>query len=204
MDLPLLAAAGLLLAGGAAYAAGTAPAAHEVNALDGRITVSLPAGWAGDEHDGVFEARPPSLDGVPPTLSVAPVTPAEAAPPAREAGEYLMGEAPAEPAGGAALDVEIARMEERRQRSGVGYRVLRTEEREAFGGHPSAFTHYAIVRDPPGTAPGSAHLPEVVVGVDVLVQTPDGLVQISASGPPDAMRGEGSEISDMLDSMRIR
>jgi hypothetical protein len=205
VDIPVLVVASIVLVGGFAYARTTEPAARDVTAFGGKVRLRLPSGWCGARHEGAYEAERPTLGGIAPTLRIERITPARwpregERPPE---GEYLVPRAPREaPPPELSLDHEIARMELRRETSGVGYRVLRTEEREAFGGHPAHFTEYALVREPPGATAGGAHLPILVVGTDVLVRVGERLYQISIQGPADEI-DDDHPIHELLRSVRI-
>jgi hypothetical protein len=207
VDLGVLGIAALLLASGLAYARGTIPGVRHVKAQDGAIRMTLPAGWVGTERAGRFIARKPSLvAAVPTTVEIARVIPAPR-PRAAEAGEFLdAAEAPAPPAPDPALatETELARMEEERRRSGVGHRVLETEEKNAFGGHRSVWSHWALVRDPAGTSAGAAVLPVVVRGVDVLVPRGDrGFWRVSAEAPASADGALDPEVVRAIESVRL-
>jgi len=144
----------LLLGGSYAFAQSTQPPARTVDALDGAVAVTLPSGWAHGEEDAFFTAEHPSMDGMPPTLTVT-----------RLEGEL-------DPM---ARDIALARMEEERADHGVGYRVLHIDERtDAFGGNEATLVWWAMSQDPPGSRAGDAVVPLVVEGVDALVHTPGG------------------------------
>lgn len=206
-DLPVLAVAALLLAGGLAYARSTVPAARPVRAFGGAVQLTLPAGWAGRERGGVYTARRASLDGLGPSLVVRSVPPpARPEPEEGVGGAGFVGAVEPDPAHDAAIAFEtaLARMEEERRQSGVGHRILDAEEKNAFGGHPSTWSHYAIVREPPGTTPGAAVVPIVVRGVDVLVRRRDGgLWQVSAEAVAAPGGALDEELVRALEDLRV-
>ncbi len=144
----------LILGGSYGFAMTTQPPARTVDALDGSVSLSLPSGWAHAESEGVLTAEHPSMDGMPPTLSV------------RRFDEEL------DPM---ARDLAITRMEEERAGHGVGFRVLHVDELDdAFGGNQATLVWWAMSQDPPGSRPGDAVSPLVVEGVDALVIAPSG------------------------------
>lgn len=182
-----------LLAGSVAYARATAPAPREVHAFEGHVLFSLPAGWSfsenqlasDDDTHTVFVAQQPSLNSIHPTVLVEPVD--------------VEGSADA-----LFIDLEVTRMQEARAESGVGYRVLHVDERDAVGGHKSTWVWYAIVRDPPDSEPGAAVYPIVVVGVDVLVVTEDGAWHIAAFEPLHESPDDEGHLRSIVEGLRIR
>lgn len=143
-----------LLGGSYGFAMTTQPPARTVDALDGSVSLTLPSGWAHGESDGVLTAEHPSMDGMPPTLSVTRID---------------------EELDPMAHDLAVTRMEEERAEHGVGFRVLHVDEvDDAFGGNQATLIWWAMSQDPPGSRPGDAVLPLVVEGVDALVITPSG------------------------------
>jgi hypothetical protein len=207
VDAPVLAIAALLLAGGLAYARSTVPGARPVRALGGELRLTLPAAWVGSEHDGVYTARRASIEALGPSIEVRAV-----APPPREAAaeagdeDFLFAASAPSGAHDAALAVEneLARMEDERRQSGAGYRVLQSEEKRAFGGHRSTWSHFAIVRDPPGTRPGVAIVPLVVRGVDVLVPRRDGgCWRVSAEAPAEPGGALDEGVTRTLEGLRL-
>ena len=62
VEFPLWILAGAGLLGACSFAHGDAPQATTVSALDGKVTVHLPAGWVGSESEGRFSAQVPSLE----------------------------------------------------------------------------------------------------------------------------------------------
>jgi hypothetical protein len=98
------------------------------------------------------------------------------------------------------VDLTLARIEQSTQQSGVGYRVLSSDSKLAFGNHPATLTYHALVKDPPGSAPGAAVLPVVVEGMDALVITASGKAwRVSAEAPV----GQRHELERVLDSLRF-
>ena len=157
VDLGVWIVAIALAGSGYAYAKQTEPSARRVFAFDGGVSVQLPAGWSGHEHDARFVAQLPGLDGVPPTVLVEPI------------------EVPTDPSAAAMFhDLELTRMQQARAESGVGFRVLHVDERTTEDGATGTWVWYAIVRDPPGSSPGDAVIPVIVHGVDVLTTTRSG------------------------------
>src|SRR4030095_969672 len=133
VDLPVWVIAGLALLAGVLQSKATRPPSREISALSGTAHVTLPAGWIVNENDSdSFVTHPPTLGDFPPTVSMARLT------------------APKEGVTPVFIDLESARMEEERASSGLGYRVLETKQKRAFGGLRSEWTYYALVRDPPG------------------------------------------------------
>jgi hypothetical protein len=183
------------------------PGVRQVQAQRGAVRMTLPAGWVGTERAGRYVARKPTLvAAVAPTVQVTRVDPS-ARPAAAQAGEFLDA-AEASPASAPdpelATETELARMEEERRQSGSGYRVLETEEKNAFGGHRSIWSHWALVRDPAGTSAGAAVLPVVVRGVDVLVPRGDrGFWRVSAEAPASADGALDAEVVRAIESVRL-
>jgi len=187
IDWGVLLLAIALLAYGAQFASSTVPRARVVTALDGHLDLTLPAGWVGEEAGGEYHAHTSigSLDRVVPTLTVSALEQeAPNAEPIPE-GEFL-GDAPPAPQE-FSFDVAVAQMHTRRREAGVGYRVLDTTDGRAFGAARTAQNRFAMVTDPPGTVPGSAVIPEVVIGVDALIDLGDaGVFQLSLVGPAES------------------
>lgn len=173
----------LLLGGSYGFSMTTQPPARTVDALDGAVAVTLPSGWAHHEEGGTVTAEHPSMDGMPPTLSV------------RRLDEEL------DPMG---RDLAIARMEEERADHGVGFRVLHVDERtDAFGGNEATLVWWAMSQDPPGSRPGDAVIPLVVEGVDALVLTPGGeAFHVEAFEATHGIDVE-DELQDVLRQLRI-
>jgi len=173
----------LLLGGSYGFSMTTQPAARTVDALDGAVAVTLPSGWAHAEEGSTITAEHPSMDGMPPTLSV------------RRLEEEL------DPMG---RDLAIARMEEERADHGVGFRVLHVDElTDAFGGNEATLIWWAMSQDPPGSRPGDAVIPLVVEGVDALVITPGGeAFHVEAFEATHGIDVE-DELQDVLRQLRI-
>jgi hypothetical protein len=155
-DLSVVLIAVLALAAGAGYRHAVVTPARTVEGLEGTVRVEVPAGWGVDRDEQRLLVHRPALGEISPTLRVERLSTAD--------GELTPS----------FVDLQLARIERKRARSGMGYRVLDAEERTAFGGHESSWTHYALVRDPPGTQGGDPVMPVVVEGYDVLVTTGDG------------------------------
>lgn len=186
VDMPVLVLSALLLLGGTAFAGASAPPDRTARAFGGMVKVTLPAGWTGSRRGDIYVVRQPRLDGYAPSIVIRKLQPPGGDP---------------DPMW---VDLALAQMDRETQESGIGYRVLSTEERLAFGNHPATFTYYAIVRDPPGTLPGAAVLPAIVGGIDVLVITNGRRAwRISASAPADEMGDRDSPIRRTLESVRL-
>lgn len=159
---------------------------REVTALDGEISMDLPAGWNSSEHYNSFTVGPAAFGDITPTVAITRL------------------DVPDDGPDPVFVDLQMARIEQATANTGVGYRVLSTSEMEAFGGHSTSWTYYAMVREPPGSSSGAAVLPIVVQGVDVLVTTEDGQAfSVSASAPSDAFSTETGPIHKVLSSLRI-
>ena len=173
----------LLLGGSYGFGMSTQPPARTVDALDGAVSVTLPSGWAHSEDGDTLTAEHPSMDGMPPTLSV------------RRLDETL------DPMG---RDLAVARMEEDRASHGVGFRVLHVDETaDAFGGNEATLVWWAMSQDPPGSRPGDAVIPLVVEGVDALVITPGGeAFHVEAFEATHGVDVE-DELRQALDELRI-
>ena len=186
LDWAVWAVAASLLLAGWAVSRTTAEPEREITALDGAVSLILPTGWSGTEHEDSYSAGPAGLGEIIPSITVTRL---------------------AVPDGGVSpfyVDLQMARIEQATADTGVGYRVLSTAETEAFGGHPSSWTYYAIVREPPRAGAGAAVLPVVVQGVDVLVTTEDGQAfKISASAPVDEFSIESGPIGIVMESLQI-
>jgi hypothetical protein len=125
-----------------------------------------------------------SLDEVVPTLTVSRLEQALADEEPIEEGDFL-GDAPPAP-DVFSFDVAVSQMHTDRREAGVGYRVLDTADGRAFGSARTAQNRFAMVTDPPGTVPGSAVIPEVVIGIDALIDLgPAGIYQLSLVSPAD-------------------
>ncbi len=189
LDAALLASTALLLAAGFSYARATTPGARHVTALGGALVLTVPRGWSGAAEPGRYRTSAPGLSDHGATLSVREIA--------------VPGGGPGLPAD--FVDLELARIERVTARSGVGYRVIETEERAAFGQSRSHWTHYAIVRDPRGSAPGAAVLPAVLRGVDVLVTTGAGRAfHVQAEAPADVFGEQTGPLRRTIESVRIR
>jgi len=206
-DPGVLAVATLLLAGGAVWARGTVPAERAVKTRSGAIRMTLPAGWVGSERAGGYVARRPSLGGIASTVRVSPLeatAPEVVAPPP---DNELHGTAPdvavaSDPA--LATETALAQMEEERRTSGAAYRVLETEEKNAFGGHRSLWSHWVLVREPAGASAGAAVVPLVVRGVDVLVPRGERRFwRVSGEAPAPADGGLDPEVLRAIESLRL-
>lgn len=169
---------------GALYAWTSVVRQHEVKALDGAVRLELPARWTFEESEGVYEAHLPSLGKLGPSLQIRPIA------------------APEEGITPKFIDMEVAKMDEARSESGQAYRVLKTEDRRAFGGHKSAWSYAALVQDPPGAGEGAAVLPEVMEGVDILVTTRGGRVyHVAAWAPAPWLEDPDHPLGDALRSI---
>jgi hypothetical protein len=182
VDLPVLVIAFFFVAGGYVYAHSSVPPARVTRAFGGELRVTLPAGWSGARHGNAYIVTQPRLDGMSPTLLIESIEPPEGGP---------------DPMW---VDLTLARIEQSTQSSGVGYRVLSSDSKLAFGNHPATLTYHALVKDPPGTAPGAAVLPVVVEGIDALVTTAAGRAwRVSAEAP----LGQRQDLDRVLDSVRF-
>lgn len=187
VDLGVWIVAIVLAGSGLAYARQTEPPARRVFAFEGAMSATLPAGWSGHEQEGRFVAQLPSLDGIPPTVVVEPL------------------QMPSDPEQAALFhDLELARMQESRARSGVGFRVLHVDERPSPEGGSETWVWYAIVRDPPGSQAGDAVLPVIVHGVDVLYTRASGRAfHVGAFEPLHGSDGDEGSLRAVVEGVRF-
>ena len=121
---------------------------HTVDALNQRVSLTVPSGWSAEEVDGSLIVAVPSF-GI-----------------GAEVVVRLLDVPEDDPV---AIDLISARVAEERATSGVAYRVLEGEERR-LGSLEGTWTHYALVMEPAD----SSALPIVVRGVDVLAPLDSG------------------------------
>jgi hypothetical protein len=129
-----------------------------LHALDGRLALTVPAGWTAEEDDGSVIVSVPTFGpavGLVARIDAVPET------------------------GPMARDLFMARIAEERASEGLGYRVIDGGERR-FGSVEGMLTHYALVIEPEE----SSALPVVVRGVDVVASIDDAhLLRLHVSGP---------------------
>lgn len=185
-DWRVLLVASSLLGAGAAYSYASRVPARWMLLAEGSVRLELPAGWSLDSSKNVYSAHPPSLGDVSPTLQVRALRLTQ---PHRVA---------------AWLDLMAERAEQSRAMWGAAYRVLRSEEKKAFGKHPSLWTYFSVVRDPDDAVAGAAVLPVVVVGVDIVVATREGnAYHIAAWAPAPEFEDPKSDVQRLLGSLQI-
>lgn len=183
-DVAVFLLAAACLAGAWLYHERIRRPAHPVTGLGESVHLEVPAGWSAEEVDGALHVSAPALGRLARGLRI----------------ERLP-----EDAEGPAMDLLRVRLASERAEAGAGHRVLSAEEKVAFGGHESEWTHYALVREPPGAGPEDAVMPLVVRGVDILVTPPNGPpFRIEAEGP--ATEGDllHPELSDILSRVELR
>ena len=130
-DWPVLLIAALLLAGGMVHARTSVPGARAVEALDGELRLTLPAGWVGAERAGVYRARPAGLELSGPSIEVRSLAPPAPQPTEVSAGEdFLLSAQPSRvPDAALATETELSRMEDERRQTNIGYHVLDSNSR---------------------------------------------------------------------------
>lgn len=186
VDVGVIASALVLLACGAAFAHFSAAPSRWTSLLGNSVRLQLPARWSVDQEGGIIAVHPPSLGDVPSTLEIRPLRPV---------GVDMAS---------VWLDVMTARVEAERANWGTSYRVLRSEQKKAFGQHPSSWTYFAAVRDPGGVLSGAAVLPVVVVGVDIVLTTSQGRAyHLAAWAPAAEFEDPDSPIQNLLNSLQI-
>lgn len=184
VDVPVWVAALLLVGSGWLYAVLSAPEPWDVRVFDGAVTLRVGAGFSVAEGDDLWLASLHDLSDYPPRLWVQRLPDQISHPSELEAVADRVGTVT--------------------DSTGAGYRVLRREAREAFGGHRALWSWYAIVRDPPGTLSEDATLPVVLEGVNVVTLADDGQVyQVSAEALPEQLEPPKSPLRRMLASVRI-
>jgi len=153
--------AALLLGGTETYLWTQVPPVSTLVGLGGKVSVTLPRGWTGESQESSVVAGPARVDLTASQLEIAHL--------ARENVD---------------AELELLSLEETRRRNGYGYRVLRTEQKAAFGAAETMWSWYAMAVDPPGDRGGKA-LPEVVRGVDVVI--PTSRLSVSLRGPAEEL-----------------
>lgn len=181
-SVPIIAA--LCLGAAAAYVTWVLRPAHTATVQGGRVVMWVPPGWSTDREGERAILSPRTLRPLAPRVTV------------RRVGDTEGGDDPVR------RDVVQARIAQQRAAEGMAYRVLDASDEQAFGGHDSTWTHYALVREPPSAA-GEDVLPVVVRGVGILVQADGGLYHVDAWAPatPEGRLDPG--LRDALERMVI-
>lgn len=202
VDWPVWVVAAVALAAAVLYRDSYTASAERVSVISDQIHLVSPAGWAGSlQEDGSYVIHPPALEAYPPTLRVLELGAEGEDPAPEEEGAEEATDSETEPS-----VTELANQVRAHRRSmSTAYRVLQTRQTKSFGGHPALWTYYATVLDPPGTLPGDAVVPLVVIGVDIVVRPSDGktfLVEAHLAAS-DFSAFQQSELPAVLDSLVI-
>ena len=121
-----------LLGGGISYAQQQTPAAKPVKGLENNVSVTLPKGWTTHTAKTGFTLEQSGLGQHLPSVHFAHVGKA------KDGRETK----PTQTA-----DILLFGMEQDRKKAGVGYRTLKVEERDAFGGHKTMWSHFAYLAE---------------------------------------------------------
>ncbi len=187
VDIPVvLIAFGFLAFGFFSRQQGVTPD-RQIELFGKQVQIQVPSGWVVEKLGTLCRIHPPMLGEIAPTLEI------------RHIKADTQGFAPT------FMDIQMTRIEKQRADSGSNYRILQTEDKKAFGTYRSLWSHFAIVRDPPGMQEGAAVLPVVIQGVDILVMaSAQHAFHVTASAPSDLYQRLGHAIHEGISNIRIR
>jgi hypothetical protein len=139
----------VFLAGAHQYSRQLISGDHQIGVLDGQVELYLPLGWNSVEEADRFMAKPIGFGQMKPNLKIHRVKTSP------KKDQPLLEVA----------DIELLSIEEQHRAEGTSFRITKTEEKVAFGGHPSIWSWFAIVLDP-----DQEHgVPTVMIGVDAVI-----------------------------------
>ncbi|NOY92870.1 MAG: hypothetical protein GXP55_16925 [Deltaproteobacteria bacterium] len=184
VDLGVWLVVAILLGTSAAFGRISRPDSHPLDALEGNVHLSVPAGFSATEDQGTVIVQRPALGHISARLEIRRAPLPDGMDPALF------------------RDLELTRIERARSASGIGYRTLEAGDEPAFGAEHSSFSRYAMVRDPPLSRAGDAVMPVVLTGMDSLVM--NGSLAYHVSTQVEANDRAGSaELESLLRSLRI-